>query len=361
MPYRNKILVTGASGTVGTALMERLIEDGYDVVGADIVPNRWSKAVDERTVQVDLRNPAELTALPTDVDTVVHLAANARVRALVAEPDRARDNFEMTYNVLEYARENDISRVLFSSSREVYGDGNGVVRGEDETTIDDCESPYTASKVGGEAMTEAYARCYDFDAAIVRFSNVYGRYDISDRVVPLFIAQADQNHDMAVYGRNKVLDFTHIDDCVDGVVSAIENFESAAGMTFNIASGEGVSLLTLANRVSELVQSDAAVDTESSKVGEVSRFVADISKARAVLGYEPQKSPLGGLKEAVDWYQQNDRIERVIEPEVAAESGEPHTTGQASSETRADGGETGVAKHSPSDSQSTGGSATDTR
>lgn len=305
------VLVTGSSGTIGTALSERLIEEGVDVVGADISANRWSSRVDSRTVHVDLRNRAALDDLPADVDAVVHLAANARVRALVDAPEKARDNFEMTFNVLEHARQNDIPRVLFSSSREIYGAGGETVRREHDTSISDSESPYTASKVGGEAMVEAYARCYDLDACVLRFSNVYGRYDASDRLIPRFITRAVQGRDLPVYGRNKVLDFTYIDDCVDGIVRAIDRFELAAGMQFNVASGEGRSLLQVANAITDRVSSPSTVRVEESKVGEVHRFVADISNARKILGYEPTHSPLGGLDRTIDWYAERDLSDEI--------------------------------------------------
>jgi len=126
--------------------------------------------------------------------------------------------------------------------------GSSSITRED-TYTDACESPYTASKIGGEAMVKAYQKCYSIDTSLLRFSNVYGRYDRSNRVVPLFIAQAARGQDLTVYGADKVLDFTYIDDCVAGLMEVIDSFEKVQGTTLNIASGEGTSLLELARFV----------------------------------------------------------------------------------------------------------------
>ena len=302
------VLITGASGMIGTSLADRLLDEGYDVTGVDVEPNRWSDDVEEATVRADLLDSDVGDELPDDVDMLIHLAANARVHRLVKEPHRARDNFEMTFNVLEYARKNDVSKVVFGSSREVYGNKGKVIYSEEDTYVDECESPYTASKVGGESMMKAYDQCYDIDATILRFSNVYGRYDVSDRVIPLFIAQASAGEDLTVYGDDKVLDFTYLDDCVDGIVRAVENFHKAKGTTFNIASGEGSSLVELAEGIAERVADDVDIHVESNRTGEVGRYVADIDKARKVLGYDPDYSFEDGLDRTVDWYRSNEQF-----------------------------------------------------
>jgi len=296
------VLVTGSSGTIGTALMRRLDRNDVRSVGADVVPNRWFDAVDERTIQADLRDLEQVNNLPGDVDLIVHLGANARVHQLVEEPRRARDNFDMTFNVLEYAREVGAD-VVFASSREVYASSDQIVHSEVDTSVDECESPYTASKVGGEALVKSYQNCYDIDASILRFSNVYGRYDASDRVIPLFIAQASRGVDLTVFGNEKVLDFTYLDDCIDGVMQVIEQFNKAKGTTFNIASGQGTALLDLAETIAAGVDEDVSVHVEPNRTGEISRYVADISKAERILGYEPDCSIEEGLDATIEWYQ----------------------------------------------------------
>ena len=166
------ILVTGSSGTIGTALVERLLANGTQVYGADVRSNPWSDAVEQLTVTADLRRRDALADLPDDVSTVVHLAANARVHELVKEPRLAMENVEMTFNALEYARRRGASRFVFASSREVYGNVGQVTAAEEDTASDRSESPYAASKTAGEALVDAYGRCYDLDTATVRFSNV---------------------------------------------------------------------------------------------------------------------------------------------------------------------------------------------
>jgi UDP-glucose 4-epimerase len=296
------ILLTGANGMVGTDLAERLMADGHDVIGVDRVPNRWSEDVDAVTRQLDLTDSDALEELEGEFDMIVHLAANARVHRLVENPSGAEENFEATFNVLEFARRNNVDRFLFSSSREVYGNNGKLVYAEDDTYTDECESPYTASKVGGEAMVKAYENCYGINSCILRYSNVYGRYDSSDRVIPLFIAQAHRGDDLTVYGDDKVLDFTFIDDCVDGTIRCIDRFGKAKGTTFNIASGTGWSLLELAETVKRGLDANIDINVEPNRTGEVSRYVADISKAEKLLGYTPTYTFEAGIDRTIEWY-----------------------------------------------------------
>ncbi len=297
----SSVLVTGSSGTVGTALIDALTDRGYDVTGTDIRPNQWLNTVDTRTKVLDLTNEDALTKLPDDVDLIIHLAANARVHKLVQNPVLARENFDTTFNILEYARDVGAD-LIFSSSREVYGNNGQVIYDETDTYVDECESPYTASKIGGEALVKSYNNCYDIDASIVRFSNVYGKYDASDRVIPLFISQAYHGDDLTVYGDDKLLDFTYIDDCVSGVLQIVEQFNKASGTTFNIASGRGTSLLELAETIVDETGSEVNVTVESNRTGEVGRYVADISKAEKILGYSPEYTLTDGIDATVEWY-----------------------------------------------------------
>jgi UDP-glucose 4-epimerase len=306
------ILVTGSSGTVGTALCHRLLNEGYDVRGIDIKPNRWSDQVNERTIVADATDESVIGKLPTTIDIVIHLAANARVHKLVQNPDLAKENFETTFNILEYAREIGAD-FIFSSSREVYGNNGKIIYDETDTYVDECESPYTASKIGGEALVKSYDVCYGIDTSIVRFSNVYGKYDASNRVIPLFIAQAFQREDLTVYGDDKVLDFTYIDDCVDGVLRVVEQFNKAAGSTFNIASGEGTSLVEVAKTIVDKTDADVSIHIEENRTGEVARYVADISKANKIFGYDPSYDIDDGIEATVDWYlSRQDLFETII-------------------------------------------------
>ncbi|WP_436926244.1 NAD-dependent epimerase/dehydratase family protein [Halosimplex amylolyticum] len=301
------ILVTGSSGTVGTELVETLLADGHNVVGVDRVSNRWSDRVDDVTHLSDLCEEDALHGLDAKFDLVVHLGANARVHRLVEEPQKARENFNTTFNTLEFARRTETD-FIFASSREVYGDGGKLIYAEDDTYVDECESPYTASKVGGEALVKSYQNCYGIDASILRFSNVYGKYDASNRVVPLFIATANSNDPLTVFGSDKILDFTYINDCVSGIMRSIERFHKAKGTTFNIASGEGASILELAEKIVELTDSDSEILIENNRTGEVSRYIADIQKAEKVLGFSPSYSLSDGLGKTIDWYQSHDDL-----------------------------------------------------
>lgn len=300
-----KILVTGSSGTIGTRLCERLLESEHDVVGADWEPCKWQDGVEALRIDIDLRDVSQLSKLPTDVDMVIHLAANARVYELVEHPDRAMDNMTSTFNALEYARQNNIPRFVFASSRETYGNIDVESYSEDMARFQECESPYTASKIAGEALTEAYKRCYEMDTIIFRFSNVYGMYDDSVRVLPQFFRQAKANETLVVYGKEKCLDFTYIDDCIAGIMLAIEKWDTAKNDTYNLACQAGASIGELAEQMVEHLGSSSTIEYGPVRTGEVVHYIADITKARKKLGYEPTVPFSEGVKKTVEWYSEH--------------------------------------------------------
>ncbi|MFB6303477.1 MAG: NAD-dependent epimerase/dehydratase family protein [Haloferacaceae archaeon] len=301
----DEVLVTGSSGVIGTALAERLLGDGVDVTGVDRNPNPWSAAVDAATVEADLRDPDAVEDLPPDADAVVHLAARSRVPDLVENPAGARENAVSTHTALEYARRSGAD-LLFASSREVYGETGGVRSREADAGVRDPVNPYGASKVAGEALAAAYGECYDVRTATLRFSNVYGRYDASDRVVPTFVARARRGEDLTVFGDDKVLDFLHLDDCVDAIVAALDGFGSVHGTALNVGAGRGRSLVDLAEAVRAAVGSDSDVVVEANRTGEVSRFVPAIDAIEGLLGWSPEVAFEDGIERTVEWYLDNE-------------------------------------------------------
>lgn len=296
------ILITGSSGTIGTRLFEKLLEQDYEVIGFDKKQNNWHPELNQRTIKGDLLREHDLKKLPKNIDLIIHLAANARVHNSVLNPIIALENIEITHRILEFARKQNISRFVFSGSREIYGNKKKSISSEDEVNIRLAESPYAATKIGAEALIYAYKKCFDMQYIVLRLSNVYGRYDISDRFVPTLIQKMRKNQDVEIYGKEKVLDFTYIDDCVSGITKSVEHFSQVQNSVLNIASGEGHSLVEVANIIRELLGSKSKVQIKPNRKGEVVRFIADISKAKSQLGYKPKYSIRIGLKASVDWY-----------------------------------------------------------
>lgn len=305
-----RVLITGSSGQIGTNLALTLSEEGHSVFGVDKRLNAWTDRFpyllqDLGAPFANYRRGSGCVEYP-EVDVVVHLAANAKVHQLVQEPHRAMENIQITYNVLEYCRQNEVS-IIFSSSREVYGDIRRYITDEQQADFAFTESTYSASKITGEALIYSYARCYGLRHLVFRLSNVYGRYDNDiermERVIPLFIRRIGHGEPITIYGRDKVLDFTYIDDCVDGLYRGVRWLLSGeeGGETINLACGEGHTLVEMAELVGKAVGRDPDITIAPVRLGEVTHYVADITKARELLGYEP-RTPLGeGIPKAVAW------------------------------------------------------------
>jgi UDP-glucose 4-epimerase len=269
-----RVLITGSSGQIGTNLSLRLLAEGHTVFGVDRRVNSWTQAIP--TLLQDLAAPHRefvggIGGAPyPPCDLVVHLAANAKVHELVEQPHRALENITLTFNVLEYCRVNALP-IIFASSREVYGDIHRYLTDETNADFSYTESPYSASKISGEALIYAYARCYGLRYLIFRFSNVYGRYDTDiermERVIPLFIRRMQRGEPVTVFGREKVLDFTYVDDCVDGIVRGIERLAAGTvtNRTINLAYGEGNSLVRMAELIAAALQVQAQIHVEPAK------------------------------------------------------------------------------------------------
>lgn len=306
-----RVLITGSSGQIGTNLGLYLQDDGHFVFGIDKRPNTWTDEI--RTLLQDLSTPYRdfsrgigHVEYPPDLDAVVHLAAHAKVHELVKQPDRALENITMTYNVLEFCRRHELP-IIFSSSREVYGDIHRYITEESYADFAFTESPYSASKISGEALIYSYAQCYGLNYLVFRFSNVYGRYDNDlermSRVIPKFIRRISDGKLITVYGKDKVLDFTYIDDCVAGIVKGIELLTGAGpvNQTINLAYGQGNSLVDLAEYIGQALGVKPTMNIEPSRVGEVTHYVANIGKARALLDYSPTVPLKEGIERAVAW------------------------------------------------------------
>jgi UDP-glucuronate 4-epimerase len=299
-----RVLITGSSGQIGTNTGLALLDRGDSVLGIDRHPNPWTDRIE--TVLLDLASVAP-TDLPDDnFDAVLHLAANAKVFELVQHPERALDNVRVLFNVLDYCRRTK-TPILFSSSREVYGDIHRHLTDEAHADFVVAESPYSASKIAGEAFIYSYAECYWLPYLVFRFSNVYGRYDNDldrmERVIPLFIDRIARDQPITVFGRDKVLDFTYVDDCVSGVVAGIDALvaERVLNQTINLACGAGNSLGELVEYIGDELAKTPNVTFDDSRVGEVTRYVADITKARDLLGYSPTTTLREGITRSIAW------------------------------------------------------------
>jgi len=175
------------------------------------------------------------------------------------------------------------------------------------------ESPYSASKIAGEALVASYHRCYGLPCVVFRFSNVYGRYDNDldrlERVVPLFIDRLRRGETITIFGKEKILDFTYVDDCVDGIYRGIQKLAEGTlkPETINLASGEGHTLTELVDCIVVALEGRGQLEGppqvtyEPSRPGEVTRYVADIRLARRLLGYEPRVPLREGIGEALAW------------------------------------------------------------
>lgn len=297
------VLVTGSAGFVGSRLLTYLDSEGFNVIGVDTDEHDGVPATID-TYNCDLTENVELP----DSDVIVHLAAHSQVQPVVEHPRRAVENLEMTEVVLSEAERMGAS-VINISSRDVYG--NSILPSESDISLD-CTNPYAASKLGAEALANSFRQTAGLEVSTLRLSNVYGPGDRNLRVIPIFIALAADGFELTVYGSNKLIDFVHVNDVCDAIHSAIQRRGIIDGEAINVGYGRGTPLSNVADQIAATVEPCPGWKVSSDRTGDVSQFVADISKANALLGYTATIDLTDGLDDTIEWYLNNPTILETI-------------------------------------------------
>ena len=298
-----KALVTGGAGFIGAHLVARLVERGDEVIVLDNMKRgRKEKLADHvlsgrvRLVEGDIRRFDALTAAVRGCDVVFHLAAQSNVMGAVTDPDYSiTTNVLGTFNVLRSAAEARVPRVVFTSSREVYGDSRSLPVSEEEPLL--AKNAYGASKVAGEAYCRTFAATHGLQVDVVRLANVYGPGD-SDRVIPLWLTAAQEGRELVVFGGEQVIDFLWVGTAVDALLLAGDR--GLAGPV-NIGSGVGTEILTLAERVLRVTRATTGIARKAARELEVAKFVANTQRMRS-LGLVPEVDPLGHLADLLSAY-----------------------------------------------------------
>jgi UDP-glucose 4-epimerase len=297
-----KVLVTGGAGFIGAHLVAARAARSTEVVVLDNLkrPSRakaeaLSRLARVRFVEGDIRSFELLAGLMRSADVVFHLAAQSNVLGAAVDPDYSiSTNVLGTFNVLRSAAEAGVPRVVFTSSREVYGDPKALPVDEDAPLL--AKNAYGASKVAGEAYCRTFGSSR-LSVEVLRLANVYGAGD-SERVIPLWLAAANDEQELRVYGGEQVIDFLWVGTCVDALLFAAEH---GLPGPVNVGSGIGTKILDLANRVLEVSRSASKVVRVAAREIEVARFVADTRRMRS-LGLTPEADPLAHLGELVGHY-----------------------------------------------------------
>jgi UDP-glucose 4-epimerase len=283
--------------------VERLAVDGWRV---RILDNFSSGSRDNlpplreqvEIIEGDVRAADHACRACEGVDTVFHLAAIASVAGSVADPLTSHDvNVNGTIQMLMAARDQNVRRFVFASSASVYGDAIGVPTGEDEPLKP--QSPYATGKACGELYCRNFWELYGVETVVLRYFNVFGprqsRVSGYAAVIPQFVETAVARRTPVVYGDGQqTRDFVYVGNVVAANLRAAVA-EGVGGQVFNVAGGHGISLLRLLSELGDLCGAPMHPEFRAERAGEVRHSVADISRARSVLGYEPAVSLAAGL------------------------------------------------------------------
>lgn len=309
--------ITGAAGFIGSHVAEALLSRGDRVFGLDNFDPFYDRTLKERNVDAlrarpefsfaegDIRDPGALRRWGDGArpDVLVHLAAKAGVRPSVADPAGYADvNVNGTIRILEWARERKVPKVLFASSSSVYG-GNTKVPFSEHDFVDHPVSPYAATKKAGELLCHTYCHLYGMNVVALRFFTVYGPRQRPEMAIHKFTRKILSGQEIDLYGDGSSRrDYTYIDDIVSGVLGAVS--APPGYRVYNLGESATISLADLVALLERLCERPAACRNRPPQPGDVPITYADISRARAEIGYDPCTPIEVGVARFVDWYRQ---------------------------------------------------------
>ena len=318
-----KVLVTGAGGFIGSHLVERLVELGAQVKAFVRYNSRNDWGLIEN-LPVHIRNELEVVAgdlkdfgavrdAVKDTEIVFHLGALIAIPYSYINPgDVVQTNVIGSLNILNASKEYGVEKVIHTSTSEVYGTAQYVPI--DEKHPLQAQSPYAASKIGADKLAESFHLSYDLPVTIIRPFNTYGPRQSARAVIPTIIMQALSKDEVRLGAMHPTRDFTYIEDTVEGFIKIAESPKSV-GEVINIGSGQEISIGDLADKIVSLIDRDVEVLFDATRIrpekSEVNRLLADNSKARELLQWEPKISLDEGLRKTIEWISEHINIYKI--------------------------------------------------
>lgn len=306
-------LITGVAGFIGNNLARALLAQGHHVRGIDNFSTGKRANVEDiqglDLIEGDITDLETVRHVTAGADYVLHQAAIPSVpRSIEAPLDSHTANVTGTVNVLEAARrDGGVRRVVVAASSAAYGDT--PVLPKEEGMAPTPRSPYAVSKLAAEYYARVYTDVFGLETVCLRYFNIFGpRQDPNSRyaaVIPKFIESVLQDSSPPIFGDGRqTRDFTYIDNVVEANAKACVS-EAAPGGVFNIACGQRVDLLTVLKHVNAVLGKQVHPEHHDSRPGDVRDSLADISRARQMLGYTAAVGFREGLERSIDWYRQN--------------------------------------------------------
>ncbi len=316
-----RILVTGADGFIGSHLTELLLEKGFTVRALSQYNSfnywGWLEDINPSTklevVTGDIRDPFFCETISKDVDIIFHLAALIAIPFSYKAPQSyVETNITGTLNICNAALNNSVKRVLVTSTSEVYGTAQYVPI--DEKHPKQPQSPYSASKIGADAMALSFYNSFKLPVTIVRPFNTYGPRQSARAIIPTIITQIASGVKAIKLGDVRpTRDFNYVKDTCSGFL-AIANEPKAIGKEINIASNYEISMAETLNIIKEIMNSDVNFITDEQRIrpenSEVFRLWGDNTLIRELTGWQPKYNIREGLKETIEWFMSAENIKK---------------------------------------------------
>ncbi|MCE5175214.1 MAG: NAD-dependent 4,6-dehydratase LegB [Bacteroidales bacterium] len=315
-----KVLVTGADGFIGSHLTEMLLEQGYQVRALSYYNSfndwGWLEELKHPNLEVltgDVRDPHFCKLITKDVETVFHLAALIAIPYSYIAPDSYVDtNVKGTLNICQAAKENGVKRVLVTSTSEVYGTAQYVPI--DEKHPKQPQSPYSATKIGADAIAMSFYNAFGLPVVIVRPFNTYGPRQSARAIIPTIITQiANGKKEIKLGDLTPTRDFNFVKDTCKGFIE-LSKCDAAIGQEVNVCSNCEISMRDTMKLIARMMNSDVKFVEDAQRLrpknSEVFRLLGDNSKIKSLTGYTPSYSLEAGLRETIEWIIDNKNLNK---------------------------------------------------
>lgn len=315
-PIGSRFLVTGGAGFIGSNLCEAILNMGYFVRCLDNFSTGKRENISSflenplfELIEGDIRDINTCMQACKDIDYVTHQASWGSVPRSIEMPLLYEEiNIKGTLNMMEASRQNKVRRFVYASSSSVYGDEPNLPKIEER--VGKVLSPYALTKKVGEEYGRLYTQIYGLETVGFRYFNVFGRrqdpHGYYAAVIPKFVKSLLNDEISTINGDGtQSRDFTYIENVIEANLKGMLAPKEAAGEVYNIAFGGRVFLVDLYNKLSELLNKDIQPKFGPDRAGDVKHSNADISKAKRLLGYNPDFDFNSGIALAVNWYKEN--------------------------------------------------------